>query len=103
MTFSPKEQRAARYRRAPNARAARAGPGVVLLHLDRGTYYTLNETGAFLWERLDGARTLDEISNELIERFEIDPATARSDLTELVDELVAEGLAEPATPPVEGV
>jgi hypothetical protein len=87
-----------RLRRSPNARAARAGSDLVLLHLERGTYYTLNETGAFVWERLDGAATLDEICASIVERFEVDAESAWTDLTALVDELTAEGLAE-AVPP----
>jgi hypothetical protein len=87
-----------RPRRSAAARAARAGDELVLLHLERGTYYTLNETGAFVWERLDGAKTLDEICAAMVERFEVDSAGASRDLTELVDELVAEGLAEVVPP-----
>jgi len=90
-----------RFRHAPSARAARAGDDLVLLHLGRGTYYTLNETGAFLWGRLDSERTLQEIGAAMVERFEIDAETAWGDLSALVDELVAEGLIEPAPAPNE--
>lgn len=86
------------FRPSPSARAARAGSDLVLLHLERGTYYTLNETGAFVWERLDGTATLDEICAAIVERFEVDAGSAWSDLTALVDELTAEGLVEAALP-----
>jgi hypothetical protein len=87
-------------RHTSSARAARAGSDLVLLHLERGTYYTLNETGAFVWEQLDGRATLGEICAAIVERFEVDSTSAWSDLTALVDELIAEGLAE-AVPPQE--
>lgn len=80
------------------ARAARAGDDLVLLHLDRGSYYTLNPTGAFVWERLGEGASLGAIRDAIVEAFEVDAETAWRDLVELVGELEAEGLVtfEPA-------
>jgi hypothetical protein len=80
-------------------RAARSGDDLVLLHLERGTYYTLNATGAFVWESLGGGAALGAVRDAIVSRFEVDAETAWRDLVELVGELEAEGLVtiEPAT------
>ena len=81
-----------RLRISPSARASRVGEDLVLLQLDRGTYYSLNSTGAWLWEQIGDGATLTQLCASLAEEFGTDAATARNDLTELVDALVAEGL-----------
>jgi hypothetical protein len=86
--------RARRVVPARPARAARAGAEMVLLHLERGVYFTLNETGAFLWERIAAGATLGELSTALAERYAVAPERAWSDLVALVAELEIEGLVE---------
>jgi hypothetical protein len=78
--------------RSQAARAARAGDDLVLLHLERGRYSTLNTTGALLWERIGDGATLGELRDALVEAFEVDEETAWRDVVELVGELEAEGL-----------
>jgi methyltransferase-like protein len=45
---------------------------------DMDSVYTLNETGAFIWEQIDGSRTIADIISLLTGEFNIenDPATA---------------------------
>lgn len=71
----------------------------ILLHLDTGIYYTLNEVGRFLWESCDGKRKLRMIFEELLEHYEVDPETAKKDIFEIVEDLVKEGLVEPYAEP----
>jgi len=54
---------------------------------DMNSVYTLNETGAFIWEHLDGKRNVEEIINALIEEYNIDKETATADLLEFTDNL----------------
>ena len=64
----------------------------ILLHLTSGFYYTLNDVGRFLWESFDGERKLQDIYEEMLEQYEVDPETARKDMSELIDDLMQEGL-----------
>ncbi|NTU52716.1 MAG: PqqD family protein [Chlorobiaceae bacterium] len=50
--------------------------------------YTLNETGRAIWSRLDGAKSLNQIAEELLEEFETEAETVQKDLLGLVEELV---------------
>ena len=64
----------------------------ILLHLTSGIYYTLNEVGTFLWKSFDGKRRLQDIYEEMLDRYEVDPEAAKNDLFELMEDLVKEGL-----------
>ena len=66
----------------------------ILLHLISGNYYTLNKVGRFLWESLDGKNTLGDICNKIVEHYHIDSKTVRNDITEIVQDLLKEGLVE---------
>lgn len=64
----------------------------VLLHLETGVYFTLNETGTAAWELFDGAISLAAIGEALCARFDAPPAQVRQDLLELTQTLLEEGL-----------
>jgi hypothetical protein len=96
--LNPTRRPGERVRRTAGARAARAGEDLVLLHLERGHYFTLNETGTAIWDRIGDGAALGELRDALVEQFEVDAETAWRDVVELVDELVAEGLVEVEEP-----
>jgi len=66
----------------------------ILLHLDSGVYYTLNHVGRFLWESLDGKRSLLDIHEAILDRYEVDAERVKSDLLEILEDLVKEDLAK---------
>jgi hypothetical protein len=49
--------------------------------------YTLNETGAFIWQALDGSRSLAEISKMLEERYDASAEMIQTDMLEIVSGL----------------
>jgi hypothetical protein len=54
---------------------------------DMNSVFTLNETGAFIWELIDGKRDLEEIILELTKEYETDEATAREDVMAFVEKM----------------
>lgn len=54
---------------------------------DMNSVYTLNETGAFIWELIDGKRTIEEIITALTEEYEIDKQNAESDVFSFIDNM----------------
>lgn len=55
--------------------------------------YTLNEVGAFIWEKIDGSKTLAEIVQEVIAEYDVDEKTASQDIlhfTEKIKDLIEE-------------
>lgn len=54
---------------------------------DMDSVYTLNETGAFLWEQLDGKKTVKDLINALISEYDVDTETATSDVLLFIEEM----------------
>jgi hypothetical protein len=46
---------------------------------------TLNHSGAFLWKQLQTDRTKDELLQAMLQEYEIDKATAISDIDKFTD------------------
>ena len=54
--------------------------------------YTLNETGLAIWQRLDGAATLQQIAASLDEEFDADTAQIEADVLGFAVALVERGI-----------
>ena len=54
--------------------------------------YTLNETGAFIWQALDGTIALAEVGERLARAFTGESSVMETDLLELIGELEQAGL-----------
>ena len=54
---------------------------------DMDSVYTLNETGAFIWEQIDGKKNIENIIESITGEFSIDESDARTDLIEFIDKL----------------
>jgi hypothetical protein len=77
-----------------NQVSARVGDELVVLDLDTSLYYSLDPTGAWIFELLARPTRLDAVVDAMIAEFEVDAETARADLLALVDKLVAQKLVE---------
>jgi Coenzyme PQQ synthesis protein D (PqqD) len=54
---------------------------------DMAAIYVLNETGVSIWNLLDGQHSLADIREALVQAYDVEPATAESDLLEVVGQL----------------
>ena len=54
---------------------------------DMDSVFTLNETGAFIWELIDGNRSLKEIIDLLVKEYEIEYESAEQDVSAFVDNM----------------
>jgi methyltransferase-like protein len=54
---------------------------------DMNSVYTLNETGAFIWEQIDGKRNVEEIISALIAEYDIDKQNAESDVFNFIENM----------------
>jgi hypothetical protein len=61
---------------------------------DMQRIFTLTKVAEFIWERLDGQKSLSDILNDVVERFDIDEEQADSDIQTLVTKLLTEGLVQ---------
>lgn len=75
------------------------GEDAVLLHIERGDYYSLNKVGARLWALADGTKSIEELARIITDEFEISQSQAVSDVAELVEQLAKEDLVKVAESP----
>lgn len=55
---------------------------------------TINEVGVFLWNLLQNEITEEELVQNLLNEYEVDEETARADISEFIDILVANKVLE---------
>jgi hypothetical protein len=67
---------------------------LVLLNLDTETYFGLDQVGTRMWELLSSAPSVGDAFRQLVEEYDVDEATLRSDLEALLGQLVDGGLVE---------
>jgi methyltransferase-like protein len=54
---------------------------------DMNSVYTLNETGAFIWEQIDGKKNVEEIIDTLITEYDIDAESAQIDVFSFIENM----------------
>jgi len=64
----------------------------VLLNLESGVYYSLNKTGADIWQYINEGKCLDEILDSLEARHKINRQKLKRDLLALIKDLEREKL-----------
>jgi hypothetical protein len=54
---------------------------------DMDSLFTLNETGAFIWELIDGRRDINDITTRVAEEFDVSQAEAEKDILVFLTEV----------------
>ena len=80
------------YKKSESIVSRRIGDEYILVPIrqdvgDLESIYTLNETGALIWELIDGKLKVGEIKESLLEAFEVEPEVAETDLKEHLQQL----------------
>lgn len=65
------------------------GSETVLLHLQQGEYYTLNESGSLIWQALQQTQDLAVVSERLAAYYQLSRTGATFYVVQLVEDLVA--------------
>ena len=81
-----------RFVRIPSQASCELSGEAVILNLESGIYYGLNEVGARIWELLREPKDLDSIRDVLLEEYEIDAETLQRDIVAIIDALRVAGL-----------
>lgn len=66
----------------------------VILNLDSGIYYGLNEIGARIWELVQQPCSFDRLLNTLLEEYQVSEVVCRQELTRILQELRQAALIE---------
>jgi hypothetical protein len=71
---------------------AMPGEEIVLLHLQTGRYFSLNQTGSLIWSRMEASICDADIVRELVDRFDVTPEAASTALREFLQDLIRQRL-----------
>ena len=82
-----------RLQRSPDATFQVVADEAILIHLQTGVYYSLNDVGTTFWNLLDGQRTIGDCADQIAAEYNAPRDEVLRDLIELADGLTAEGLA----------
>lgn len=88
--------RQARFDQADGVLGTRQGDTTVLLDVNGGMYYTLNEVGGRIWELLGDGVAVPAIVERLQAEYDIAPETLAADAAGLIDRLLVAKLIAPA-------
>jgi len=92
MTNGPRMTLDGRLRRQDGILAQEAHGQTVLLRLEDGGYYALDEVGTRIWELCDGRRGVSDIVAELCAEFDAPEAIVQADVVEFIGDLRREQL-----------
>jgi hypothetical protein len=64
----------------------------VLVHPVQGKVRVLNPVGAWVWDLVDGRRTLDDIIRAVASEYDVDTSRVQADVDFFCDDLVQRGV-----------
>ena len=70
----------------------------VVLNLETGTYFGLNEVGTRIWSLIQEHGSLRRVFEAMQKEYEVAPQVLQSDLLQLIDQLHGKGLVSLAQP-----
>jgi hypothetical protein len=65
---------------------------VVLLQLEGGRYYQLNESGARIWALIQEHGELEKVQKAMADEYDVDAEVAHRDVERIVEELTTRGM-----------
>ena len=81
-------------RQHPDQIAAEADGEVLMMHVESGNYFGLNEVASFIWNQLDTPRTIAELCAATQAEFEVDEARCAADALAFLQGLIDDGLVQ---------
>jgi hypothetical protein len=79
--------------RSPDALFTEVDGELVALDAARGLVFGLNSTASAVWRLIETPTSLDQICAALVDEYEVDQATCRHEVGEVMRALLCDGLA----------
>lgn len=68
------------------------GSETLLMRVDSGRYYSVEETGRAIWTIIDGRTPVKAIVEALLEQYDVDRETCEAQTLSFLDDLLAQNL-----------
>lgn len=62
--------------------------GAVILDLESGVYYGLDNVGTFVWRLIEEPKVLSEVTAAVLEEYSVEPERCAEDLKNLFSEMI---------------
>ncbi len=60
---------------------------ILMMSIDKGTYYSLDEVGTRIWGLIENPASVEELCEVLLTEFEVEPETCRQDVLNFMSEM----------------
>ena len=70
------------------------GEESIILNFKDSAYYGLDEVGAYIWDLIQEPKTISEIEESILSKYDVEAKICKKDLTTLLEQLKEEGLIE---------
>jgi hypothetical protein len=94
--MGPMLETSAVLRRTDDHVAAPLDEWLVMMHIDAGKYYLLDDIASVLWMQLAEPTSVDDLVADLCARYDISAEQCRADILPFLDELHEKGLVQQA-------
>jgi hypothetical protein len=78
--------------RAENVTFEVVADEAILIDINTGTYFSLNEVGTEFWEMIDGEQTIEQHASAIAAKYEVETSMVVADLLELAGEMAKDKL-----------
>ena len=77
-----------------NALSTELDGETVFYNADKGKYHATGAVGAEIWSLLESPRTLEEICIQLLDKFDVDFETCRTEVNAFLEDMIKSGLVK---------
>jgi hypothetical protein len=77
---------------APEHLSARLGSETVVLGIEKGVYFGLDEIAASVWDRIQTPAAIVDLRDSIVSEYEVDPSTCERDLVAFLSDLADQGM-----------
>ena len=81
--------------RSPSVLAAEVEGEIVMMSIERGHYFGLDDIGSDIWKRLELPCSFSALIDGLAADYDADRATIAADVRELLDRMLADDVVRP--------
>ena len=72
--------------RDPDQEFSKIDEEIIMLNVNKGEYYALNDVASRIWEMIDAPVQVNELLNKLIQEFEVDTETCKKDTLKCLED-----------------
>ncbi|MBI1299807.1 lasso peptide biosynthesis PqqD family chaperone [bacterium] len=73
--------------RSSDVMASHIDEDLVMMNIDRGQYYALDEIGADIWARLEEPTQVQDLCHQLQRQYRVNPMTCEADVLALLNDM----------------